>query len=947
MSEFPIQRQGFPPKKSVSTANLVNRGPYSKNGPLQPAQPVIGRTKNMSSTTLSSSIPSRPQTRMSLGHQQLHDQINIATLSLTDLHNVPVINPRTFYTSMTPNTSNVSLSTLGEVSPSSKESYENNDAIGSHFFMNNTATLSNINVSSNRVNLLNQPKPDIDRLTAAIPVTELPYGDTTFNYDSSIPLSEYMRCTISAVPIKTSILKQSNIPFALFLKPYTGLYDNQNPVPLCNDELLISCRRCGAHINPYVKFTPQSNQWRCNFCKFANDLPILYNDDDINNETDNVNNNTMYRNRTEIKYSVVEYNLDKCIAIENTKRKLNLLFIIDVSYNSLKNGMLRKSLETIKQTLDRIPDHDNGTTISIVCVNNHLHLFSILSDEMVEKRGLKSSFLMYDVFDIDESFLPVPAEQLRVPICGYQKSISTLLESLESLFSVSQSVLFALGPALETGYLLIRDIKGKIIILGSTLPNIGCGKLKVREDQHKLSNDADIEMRVLKSQSAMDCQDMFYKTFAMKCMETGISIDQFYSSDGSYLDIATLSTLSRITSGQTHYYTNIKLQDNKFDDVRFSIELYSSLTMDLSLDVVLEVKASHGMKVQSSYGNIFERSPGTFYSPVMSRDQSYVFDMILENDFVSDMAFFQVSILSTQSNGDRRLRVMTLPLPTTNSLQEMYNKVDQAAILLYYSRVAVSNAYSHPMSDVRNMLDDSLRNIISSYSCNVINIHKRKEFRDTFQLSRALQLLPLLVLVLGKSLGFRDYCSSDDRRADFLNIMNTANIRNFIQMVYPTIYPIHEMKSNLGISKPINDSIMNCSPEGVYLIDNSMDLILWIGSRVKSDLLADLFAVDNAIDIVEGLTELPEIADSPINYRTRGLIEKIREKSQDTIIKYQSLYIFVGDIDNKNKIIPLSNNKVMFQNIVDCITNCMVEDPISNTESYMDYLETLHSIVIK
>ncbi|SMN20582.1 similar to Saccharomyces cerevisiae YIL109C SEC24 Component of the Sec23p-Sec24p heterodimer of the COPII vesicle coat [Maudiozyma saulgeensis] len=947
MSELPIQRQGFPQKKSVSTANLINRDVYAKNVPMQQSHSLMSSANNMSSTSLSSSCHSRPQTRMSLGHQQLHNQINLSTLSLNDLHNVPVINPGTFYSSMTPNSSNISLSTLGEVSPSQTDLNENNDIRGSQFFLNKTATLSNLNVSSNRVNLLNQLKPDILGLTQSPPAIELPYGDTTFNYDSTIPLSEYMRCTLSAVPTKASILKQSNIPFALVLKPYTSLYDNKNPVPLCNDGLVINCKRCGSYINPYVKFTPQSNQWRCNFCKLANDLPILYNSDDIKNESDNVNHNTIYKNRTEIKYSIVEYDLEKRTDVEETKINLNLLFIIDVSYNSIKSGMLKKSLETIKQTLDRIPNYDNGTTISFICVNNHLHFFSILSDEVVDKRNSKSSFSMYDVFDIDEAFLPVPEEQLRAPIHGYKKSISTLLESLEKIFTVSQSAQFALGPALETAYLLMQRTGGKIIILGSTLPNIGCGKLKVRRNQNNRANETDTKLRILRPQTTMDCQDIFYKNFAMKCVEVGVSIDQFYSSDGNYLDIATLSNLTKITSGQTHYYTNIKLQDDKFDDVRFSIELYSTLTMDLSLDVLMEVKASHGMKVQTPYGNIFERSPGVYYSPIMARDQSYAFDITLDNDYVSDMAFFQVSILSTQTNGERRLRVMTLPLPTTSSIRELYNKIDQKVVFFYFSRIAVSQMYSNPATSVRNTLSESFKKLISSYSHHVINIHKSKEFQDTFQLPRAIQLLPMLVLALEKCTGFRDQCSDDDRRADFLNIMNTAYLPNLIQMVYPTVYPIHEMEFNQGISKPINNSILNCSTEGIYLLDNSIDLILWIGSSVKSELLTGLFAVDSPEDIVEGLTEIPEISNSPINHKTRDLIEKIREKSQDTLIKYQSLYIFVGDIDDRYHIIPLSKTTDIFQDIVDCITNCMVEDPILNTESYAKYLESLHSVVIK
>lgn len=945
MSSTPTKRRLPVSQKSISTANLLTMDSQSPSRITLPPPPSFGMTKTFSGSSLAQPTGSRPGTRMSLGHQQFHNQINLSTLSLDDLHNVPVVNPDTFYPSMTAASSTASLSTLGEVSPSPCEPYINDGGQQSRIFMNSTTTLSNINLSSNRVNLLNEQKPEISTLNVPAPVVELPYGDTTFNYDSTVPLAEFMRTTITSVPTKQAMWKKSNISFALHVKPYSSLYDNKNPIPVCNDKLIITCKRCGSYLNPYVKFTPQSNQWRCNFCKLANNLPILYNTDDIELESDDVNNNTMYKDRPEVNYSIVDYAMDDSMV--NTPRKfLNYTFIIDVSYNSIKCGMLRKTLETMSQTLDRIPAYDNGTTISIICVNNSLHYFKLFSDNEIEEKTLKSSFRMYDIFDIDEPFLPIPSDQLRVPIYTHLRSITTLLNSIENIFIDTSNVLFAMGPALESAYLLLNETGGKIFIIGATLPNLGIGKLKDRGYSGGNPTDNITKTTSNKSSISMDCQDIFYKEFALKCIESGISIEQFLSSNSNYLDIATLSCLTNVTSGKTHYYPNIKLQNDKFDDVRYSIELYSTLTMDVSMDAIVEVKASHNIGVTSSYGNIFERSPGIYYCPIISRDQSYTFAITSTGDFVSDKVFFQVSVISTLTNGERRVRVMTLPLPTTSNIAELYNKIDQRALILYYAQIAAVRMAAAPPVTIQKELIDMLVKTLVSYSNEILNIKKRKELRDTFQVSRAMQLLPTLVLGLTKSEGFCSWNANDDRRADFLNRIKYTTIDNLMKLIYPTILPIHEMTRIQNSVQPMNDSILNCSTNGVYLIDNSTELILWIGADVNVDLLFDLFGVRDPSEVIEGLTELPEIMESALNCKVRDIIEKIREKTQDTIVKYQSLYIFVGTINNSNQITCLVKDPKSFEYIANIITQCMVEDPICNTDSYIDFLEKLRSTVV-
>mgnify|MGYP003364992313 CR=1 FL=1 len=940
MSHSPTRRYTNTPKKSISAANLLGRD----NTVFTP--PALNLPKTASSASLSTSPYSRNHMHMSHRQQHLHDQINIATQSLDDLqiHNVPVLDSDTMYSNLTPMSSNVSLSTLEEASPMQPQVYINSGSEqGSKPYVNSFASLSNINLSSKRMDLLTEMKPEISDLLQAPPRIELPYGDTPFNYDSTTPISEYVRSTIAAVPSKANILKKSNIPLALIVKPYSSLYDFKTPVPMCTDDFIIKCRRCGAYLNPYVKFTPHSNQWRCNFCKLANNLPIMYSRDDINKSSDTVINNELYRDRVEVTNSVVEYTLHDPIDRSGITC-LNYTFIIDVSHNTIKNGMLQKTVDTIRETLDRIPSYDNGSTISIICVNDALHFISIVADEISDEKNMSSCFTMYDIHDVDEAWLPVPPHRLRIPIVSHIRNIKHVLNSIPALFETGSGCFFALGPALESAFQILEDAGGKIVVTGATLPNIGLGKLKDRVTKRTGVNDIKSDFGL--PSDTLHCQNEFYHQFPLKCLERGIAIDLFFASSDNYLDIATISNLPRAASGRMHYYPGIKVQNNQFDDVKYSIELYSTLTMDVSLDAVMKVHTSPGIAVSSAYGHIFEKSPGLFYCPIMPRDHTYVLDLTLSGDVTTDLACFQISVIYTLTSGERRLRVITLALPTISSMSELYNKSDQLAIAMYYSRQAADNMRLSSSETVRSNLKAELSKLLQSYTKEVIGPRLKNEAKNTFQISTSLKLLPLLSLSLLKSTGFQSAHIADDLRMGFISILETCSIPDFIKMIYPTIYPLHEMTVVAQPPKPINNSILNCNSGGIYLIDNTVDLVLWVDSHIDKDILNALFATDNIDDIVQGLNEIPEFPDSPFNCNVRAFLERLREKTQDSNVKYQSLYIFVGQKTPENGISPYCQNSSDFHGVVDSIIDSMIEDPNAQLGSYQQYIEELYSKII-
>ena len=104
---------------------------------------------------------------------------------------------------------------------------------------------------------------------------------------------------------------------------------------------------------------------------------------------------------------------------------------------------------------------------------------------------------MLVVSDIDDVFLPKPSD-LLVNLAESRQSLEALLGRINDMFQENTIIGSVLGPALQAGYKLMASsftlqgsnidtfgqspIGGKIIVLSASLPSLGAGALKNRED---------------------------------------------------------------------------------------------------------------------------------------------------------------------------------------------------------------------------------------------------------------------------------------------------------------------------------------------------------------------------------------------------------------------------------------------------------------------------------
>ncbi|KAK5131171.1 COPII subunit [Meristemomyces frigidus] len=698
---------------------------------------------------------------------------------------------------------------------------------------------------------LDQPPP---------PIILPPNSSVTPSPHANCP-PKYVRSTLNAMPTTASLLKKSKIPFALIIQPYAALHDAEDDVPVQYDQVIARCRRCRTYMNPFASFLDHSHRWRCNMCNLTNDVPQSF-------DWDSVKQQSVDRwQRPELNYAVSEFVAPQEYMVR-APQPLIYLFMFDVSHAGVTSGLLATAARCILESLDRIPNADRRTRLGFMAVDSSLHYFSIPRDG-----GENNDAKMLVVSDLDEPFLPTP-EDLLVNMTECRANIESFLGRLQGMFANTTTSSSAMGSALRAGHKLISHVGGKIVVLSASLPNHGFGKLEMREDKKLLGTS--------KENSLLQTQNSFYKSFAVECSKTQVSIDMFLFS-AQYQDVASLSNLPRYTGGQTYFYPAWNAARTE-DAIKFATEFSDYLSSEIGLEAVLRVRTTTGLRPSAFYGNFFNRSSDLCAFPAMPRDQAYVVEIAIDENITKAFACLQVGVLHTTCNGERRIRVMTLSIPTTQNLAEVYASADQQAITAYFAHKAVERALSSGLDAARDAIQAKMIELLQTY---------KKELGGGnmggggLQFPANLRALPMLFLGLMKNLGLRKSAQiPTDLRSAALCLLSTLPLPLLIQYIYPRLYSLHDMPDDAGLPHPetgaivmppsLNLTSQNIVPFGLYLIDDGQTQFLWLGRDAVPALVNDVFGFEDKNALKQGKTSLPVI-DSDMNERVRAVVEKSRD----------------------------------------------------------------------
>ncbi|KAK4692190.1 protein transport protein SEC24, partial [Lecanoromycetidae sp. Uapishka_2] len=361
-----------------------------------------------------------------------------------------------------------------------------------------------------------------------------------------------------------------------------------------------------------------------------------------------------------------------------------------------------------------------------------------------------------------------------------------------------------------------------------------------------------------------------------------VSIDMFLFSS-TYTDVASLSNLPRYTGGQTYFYPGWNAARSE-DAIKFAREFSDYLSAEIGLEAVLRVRATTGLRMSTFYGNFFNRSSDLCAFPAFPRDQGYVVEVAIDESLTKGVVCLQAAVLHTTCNGERRIRVMTLALPTTQSLADVYASADQAAITTTFSHKAVERALGSGIEPARDALKAKLVELLQTY---------RKELAGGnmggggLQFPINLRCLPVLFLGLTKNIGLRHSAQiPSDMRSAALCQLSTLPLPLLIQFIYPKFYSLHDMPDSAGVPDettgdivlppPLNLSSQCLVPYGLYLIDDGQTQFLWVGKEAVPQLVEDVFGVPDRTQLKVGKTSVP-VLENDFNERVRAVVDKSRD----------------------------------------------------------------------
>ncbi|TIB87107.1 protein transport protein SEC24 [Wallemia mellicola] len=757
--------------------------------------------------------------------------------------------------------------------------------------------------SANSINLIGQV-PDPNALENDPPMISLPPNATFSQSPTANAHHSFKRSTLNVIPTTQSLLNKFKIPLSLVITPYRSVSSTEEQIPVISDSVISRCRRCRTYINPYVTFLEGGTRWKCSICNLSNEVPQMFDWDPITNQPAD------RFKRAELNHSVVEFVAPSEYMVRPPQPPV-YAFLIDVSYTSVQSGMVATVARTILETLDRIPNEDGRTKVCLIAVDHALHFFNL-------PPGLTDPNMLV-VGDLDDPFLPTPND-LLVNLSEARGAIENLLTNLSDMFQTASGPESAMGTALKAAVQLISPFGGKIMVMTGQLPNVGQGALKNREDLKILGTPK--ESTLLQAAGGG-----FYKNLAIDCSRSQISVDMFLFGH-PYQDVATLQCLPKYTSGQTYFYPGFNASRTE-DALKLAHELSTVLSSPIALEAVMRVRATRGVRMSEYHGNFFVRSTDLLAMPTVPIDQSYCCEITIEENLNVPFVVFQTAVLHTTCYGERRIRVITLSLPTSSNPSEIYASADEQAIATLLANKAVERSQSAKLEDARDAVVNKLVDILGQYKSIMTSGGGASA---QLMIPENLKNLPLLMLGLLKNVGIRQSSHiPSDLRAYAQCLLTTLPTQSLIPYLYPTLYSLHNMPMEAGtineqglvMPPKLNLTIEKFERHGLYLIEDGQHIFLWIGRDAVPQLVLDVFNLPSLQDLRPGKMTLP-VLENPMSERLNAIVNKVRESRRGPYRPH--LYLVREDGDPSLRSWALS---------------LLVEDRFEMGLSYTQWLSTL------
>lgn len=791
-------------------------------------------------------------------------------------------------------------------------------------------------------------------------------GTQFHSIDQGNSLSKFMRSSLYYIPESEQLRLATKLPIAVTVRPFAPTLENEDPIQLVDfstndpqnrpeDPLSIGpirCHRCRAYVNPSMQFT-YNQRFVCNICQFANNaVPPEYATvlDGRGYRVDKFTRPELHKGVYDIAVPK-EYNFG---GPEKDSHPLHIVFLIDISENSIKQSLPVLIADSIRATLYSYnPEHNDPspeeevqgkntkTKISIIAFDKRIHFFNLSPSLETTQVSISS--------DLEDPFVPF-SEGLFVDPDESRSVIEDALSYIEQLCSTDK--LADPEPCYSTaiktaGMCLDMYGGGKIVSLLSVLPSWGPGGLKYKDNKSVGRTAApEVEKKLFTPDNE------FYKALAKEFIEKSVGLDVHVVSHTS-IDLSNVGWLASITGGEISRWSNFNFER---DGRALTAKIYNSVNSVAGYQGQLKLRCSNGLQVTQYYGTSSSLGDTTIVGniqdpviPILTKDHSFTILLQYDGKLSPKLdCHFQAALLYTDPKGVRKVRVINLVLAVTKNLEDVFYFADESAIVTAITRDTLSFVGEQSLLELRESLNNKLVEIFTHYrAMNEYGHNRAKTYTNKMLFPDSLKHLPLYVLAILKSNVMKAATGlpSDARLADMYNML-TMPVERLVYHLYPALVELHSLEDEDGLideatrftKLPLyKDLTVRSLDRGVYILCNGEKVYVWIDPEANIMLLKDVFGehIESVKDIDPLMDELPELP-TEISQQARNIVKYF----QLEINGMPSLGCAGINIIRKS----LDGSEFIFREL-------MMDDPLgaavkaANGPSFAEYLTSLHKAV--
>nr|XP_043624506.1 protein transport protein Sec24-like At4g32640 isoform X2 [Erigeron canadensis] len=664
----------------------------------------------------------------------------------------------------------------------------------------------------------------------------------------------YMRSTINMIPCTSDLLNTSGMQLALLVQPLALPHPSEEPIQIVDfgEGGPVRCKRCKGYINPFMKFVDQGKHFICNFCGFTDETPHDY---QCNLGPDGKRRDV--HERPELCRGTVEFVATGEFLVREPMLAV-FFFLIDVSMNALQTGATAGACNAISRVIADLPEGPR-TMVGIATFDSTIHFYNL-------KRALQQP-LMLIVPDVKDVYTPLQTDVI-VQLSECRQHLDLLLESIPTMFQNNKTADSAFGAGMKAAFLAMKSTGGKLLVFQSVLPSVGIAALSAREAEGRTNISAGEK----EPHKLLQPADKNMKDLATEFAEYQVSVDVFITTQ-SYIDIASISVIPKTTGGQVYYYHPFSALS---DPAKLYNDLRWNVTRPQGFEAVLRVRCSQGLQVQEYSGNFCKRIPTDVDLPAVDCDKS-IMVTLKHDDKLPDGTdcSFQCALLYTTVYGQRRIRVSTLSVPCTTMLSNLFQSPDLDTQFSCLLKQAANEIPTSPLMQVRDRVTELCINILHSYRKFCATVSSSGQLI----LPEALKLLPLYTLALIKSIGLRTDGRIDER-SYWISYVTPISVQLAVPLVYPRMISVHDLdpKEAEGsiIPPPIPLSGEHVNEDGIYLLENGEDCLIYIGNSVDPDITQKLFGISSVAEIPSQF--VLQQYDNPLSKKLNEVVNEIRSK---------------------------------------------------------------------